>query len=70
MYLDIILPINKISTLSLFFFLNKKLIYFQIKDARILIFRVEHYTIKTDIIRYYLHHWNSVTKNEWLNKYL
>ena len=31
-----------------------KLIYFKSKDTRILLFLVEQYTIKTDIIMYYL----------------
>ena len=35
------------------FVLNKKVIFFQTKDNRILLFLVEHYTIKTDIIKYY-----------------
>ena len=31
-----------------------KLIFFSTKDGKILLFLMEHYTIKTDIVRYYL----------------
>ena len=39
-------------TLTVFF--NKKFIFFIIKEARVLLFILEYYIIKTDIIRYHL----------------
>ena len=45
-----VLAINNY-TLTIF---SKKLIFFWIKDTRILLFLVEHYTIQTDIIGYHL----------------
>ena len=33
---------------------DNKMILFETKDMKILAFSVEHYTIKTDITRYYL----------------
>ena len=47
--LDTVLLINKI-TFNNFF---KKLIFFKPDDTKIILFQVKHYTIETDIIRYF-----------------
>ena len=45
-----VLPINKFTS-TIFY---KLLIIFKTRTTRILLFLVKHYTIKTDINRYYL----------------
>ena len=46
-------------------FKNKMLIFFKIKDIKILLFLVEDYSVKKNIIWYYqsLQYWDTATKN-------